>query len=174
MSFSLCVVVKLTQNKHISGKWAFKKRVQKSPNLCNVQKFNAFVLGNDYELGLTIWLSHVSLDISLRTCATLANSGSHTSWKGEVYGYGGVWLFFFDIIKVYGSNLGKDGGTKSDEFPKADFGNFKKGFLSMEEKETCSKKEKCLSHISGRGLIRPAACHVWSEPSDFLISSWSL
>ena len=84
--------------------------------------------------------------------------------------------------------LGKDPATKSDEFlekcqrggvifnPKiyvADFGNFKQGFLSMEEKETCSKKKSCLSHISGRGLIRPAACHVWSEPSDFFISSWS-
>ena len=111
MSFSLCVVVKLTQNKHISGKWAVKKRVQ---------MFNAFVLGNNYELGLTIWLSQVSLDISFRTCATLANSGSHTSWKGEVFGYGGVWLFIFD--KVYDSDLGKDGGTKSDEFPKGEGG----------------------------------------------------
>ena len=187
MSFSLCVVVKLTQNKHISGKWAVKKRVQKSPNLCNVQKFNAFVLGNDYELGLTIWLSHVSLDISLRTCATLANSGSHTSWKGEVYGYGGVWLFIFDIIKVYGSNLGKDGGTKSDEFPKGGGGaisiqkfmlqileTLRRAFWAWKRKKLVQKKKSCLSHISGRGLIRPAACHVWSEPSDFLISSWSL
>ena len=59
-------------------------------------------------------------------------------------------LFIFD--KVYDSDLGKDRGTKSDEFPKgewvgrvifnskvhvADFGNFKQGFLSMEKKETC-------------------------------------
>ena len=64
-------------------------------------------------------------------------------------------MFIFD--KVYGSNLGMDGDTKSDEFPKgegvgrvifnpkvhvADFGNFKQGFLSMEKKETCLKKEK--------------------------------
>ena len=131
MSFSLCVVVKLTQNKHISGKWAVKKRVQKSPNLCNVQKFNAFVLGNNYELGLTIWLSHVSLDISFRTCATLANSGSHTSWKGEVFGYGGVWLFIFD--KVYDSDLGKDGGSKSDEF----FGKVSKGAGMGQSKNPC-------------------------------------
>ena len=139
MSFSLCVVVKLTQIKHISGKWAVKKRVQKSPNLCNVQKFSAVVIGN--ELGLTIWAMWALIWV----VAPVPLSPIQGPTRAEkVGGSFSIQKFMLQILE-----------------------GLNRAFWAWTRKKLVQKKKSCLSHISGRGLIRPAACHVWSEPSDF-------